>query len=133
MVAEAIYKILTTDAGVSALCGIRVCPDIYLGNVQPAIVYSTVESIKTHAQGATSLKFYTVTIECSASTLIQARQVSAAVRTALTVAAGYYGGITIKRFRMNDGDTDGETIDPQVGDEQTVQYTTKTEYYLTCY
>lgn len=93
---RALYHVLTTDAGVSALVGSRVVPhSVPQATAAPYVTYQVTERERAnHLSGNSGLVREVFTIGCwSEVGYLQAINVAAAVRTALDGISGTLGAV----------------------------------------
>lgn len=97
---EAIYSLLTNDAGVSALVSGRVYPlGLPQNAVQPCVSYSVSEEAEDETfDGQGGVSQADILIDCWATTYDEAQAVAQAVKSALQNNTGLVAGVNIQRL-----------------------------------
>lgn len=114
MIEAGLYTHLTTDAGVSALIGTRLYPLIMpQDETTPASTYQRVSTTPTYAHGGDcSVDMVRIQIDNYAESLLAAKTLAAAVRTALSGYSGAMGAATVQALFMDsERDFDDPTTD----------------------
>ena len=97
-VGKAIYAILSTDAGVTALASTRIYPDYSIQNpTLPYVVYQATRNNPSNTKdGASKLDTIELEVDIWGSTYTSAQDLSEAVRTALDfITGGTYGNVKV--------------------------------------
>jgi hypothetical protein len=104
-VGKAIYAILSTDAGVTALASTRIYPDYSIQNpTLPYVVYQATRNNPSNTKdGASKLDTIELEVDIWGSTYTSAQDLSEAVRTALDfITGGTYGNVVIDSIHFAD-------------------------------
>lgn len=114
MIEQALFEILKNAAGVAAIVGERITPNIATqGAPFPCIVYSLVNAQRQQTLcRTTGLVRGTYQIDCDAAKYITASQLAAAVRAALIDFSGTVSGTRVNRIFL---DTEADLADPEPG------------------
>lgn len=102
MIGKAIYSILSNDAGVTALVGTKIYPDIIpLGTAYPATVYSVVSTTPTNVKdGASTLDATVVQVDIYSDDYSEAQSIASAIRTALDTYSGTVATVKVDSCRF---------------------------------
>jgi len=97
MTGKAIYKLLSTNANVTAIVSTRIYPDMATQDAAyPFIVYSHEDTTPTNTKdGASPLDADNFNVQIFAKTYTQAQDLAAKTRTALDRVRGTYEGVNI--------------------------------------
>lgn len=129
MIEQAVYTILSGNAGVDALCGDRISPHQRLqGTALPALVYQIddLEPIRG-LSGTVGLTAATLTVTSIDTTYAGARGLAAAVIAALNGATGTYGTTVITSIHYSQQ----TPLDAGIGEgEEDLPYEVSTQYRI---
>lgn len=105
--AEAVYSLLSNDAGVAALVGDRIFPDVSPQRTpSPFVVYSTVSSSSyRHVKGPSGRATPRYQFDCYAESRLDADRLATAVRIALEGFTGTVAGVAISRITFDNRQT----------------------------
>lgn len=113
MIDQAVYGILSANAGVSALVGNRIMP---FGGVLaqnptlPFIIYHYIGNSPVATDCGDKVDYRAIQIDCIASTPAAATELAEAVRTAIQFYSGTVNGVKVTDVRMDDEMSDYDDV-----------------------
>ena len=128
---NAIYEYLLADAGVSALAGTRIRPDVLDdGEAMPAILFYRISGIHQNTIAGTfgEIAETRVTIDCFAETRKKANEVAEAVRLAMIDFAGTRSGVKVRTSVVDTGQS--QFVNNPVGGTEVYRYVTSQDFRI---